>query len=483
MLFNSMGFLIFFSVFFFVYWKTAKYTLVRNIILLIASLVLYYLWDIRSFAILATVITFNYFLARSLSRESKSKKLIFIAAILFNVTPLIIFKYYNFFISSINDVGTIFGLEFNLVLLKLFLPVGISFYTFLSLSYLIDIYKKQFDFEPNFINHSLSLSYFPIILSGPIHRPRYLLKQLRSNFNFDYALVTNGLRQFLWGLFTKVAVADTLAKYVERAFSDNNSLNGNSILIGSVYFSFQLYFDFNGYSNMAIGISKMLGISIERNFQYPYLSRTIADFWKKWHISLTKWFRDYIFLPISFIFSRRFDQGSMFNTDIAIYSFGIIITWTLTGLWHGANWTFIVWGVIHAVFLILNKAFRKKKKKLLKILKIKHKNKILIFFEGIVTFIIVNFAWIYFRSDSVSTGNSLISKILNTGKWGNFQLPLLPLLVIILVLIIEKIQINKDFVLDISRNHFLLRWLCYIIVTTIVLYYSGNGQTFIYAGF
>ena len=451
MLFQSLDFLIFFAITFFVYWSINSNTKLRNTLLLLISLYLYSLWDIRSFVILGSLITLNYFLIKALSKEFIYRRYIFFLALLINIMPLIIFKYYDFFITSINDTGNLFGIVFNLKTLKLFLPVGISFYTFLSLSYIIDVYKKQIKFESNFINHSLSLCYFPIILSGPIHRPRYLLQQLRSTTKFDYSLAAEGLRQVLWGLFTKVVIADSLAKHVDKTFTEYNSLSGSTLLLGSIYFSFQLYFDFNGYSNMAIGISKLLGFRIERNFNYPYLSRTIADFWKRWHISLTKWFRDYIFLPLSFSFSRKFKQGSFLNSDIMIYSVGILITWTLTGLWHGANWTFIVWGMIHAGFLILNKGFRKKKKKILKKFGIKYKNKILILFESLITFFIVNFAWIYFRS--ISTGNSIVRKIFELFSWGKLQISVFPMLLIVVLLLLERFQKDKEFALDIVKNN------------------------------
>ncbi|MBN2789754.1 MAG: MBOAT family protein [Candidatus Delongbacteria bacterium] len=412
-----------------------------------------------------------------------NRRLVFWVAIFFNLIPLFIFKYYNFFVDSINDTGNIFGVQFNLITLKLFLPVGISFYTFLSLSYIIDVYKKQVQFEKNFIRHSVSLSYFPIIMSGPIHRPRYLLKQLNDKIEFNYSLVVDGLRQFLWGLFSKVVIADSLAKHVGRTFNDYSSMNGNSVLLGTIYFSFQLYFDFNGYSNMAIGISKMLGIPVERNFEYPYLSRTIADFWKRWHISLTRWFRDYIFLPISFIVSRKVKQDSVFNTDLMIYSIGIIITWTLTGLWHGSNWTFIVWGMIHAFLLILNKTLRKKKKKLLKQLGIKYKNNVLVLFEGVLTFFIVNFVWIFFRSDSLKTANSILFNIFNLQSWNSFQITAIPLILILIILLLEFLQKNKNHVLDIGNKNIYFRWFSYLIITMTIIYFAGNSQTFIYAGF
>ena len=483
MLFQSLEFLIFFSIFFIAYWSVSKKIILRNLLLLGSSLYLYSLWDIRAFIILVAVIIINYFILVSISKNGKIRRFAFFVGIIVNIAPLLIFKYYNFFITSINDTGSFFGITFDLQTLKLFLPVGISFYTFLSLSYIIDVYKKHIEFKSNIINHSLSLCYFPIILSGPIHRPRYLLKQLKENNKFDPLLASEGLRQILWGLFSKVVIADSLSKYVNRTFSEYNSLHSTSIFLGTIYFSFQLYFDFNGYSNMAIGISKLLGIKIERNFGYPYLSRTIADFWKRWHISLTKWFRDYIFLPLSFSYSRKFKADSFLGSDLSIYSFGILITWTLTGLWHGANWTFIVWGAIHACLLIINKSFRKKKKKLLKKLGIKYKNKILILLESIITFLLVNFAWIYFRSDSISTGNSIITKIFILSNLAKPEFSLLPLSLIIIALLFEKIQQEREFVLDISHTNIVIRWIVYVSLTIMVMYYSGSNQSFIYSGF
>ncbi|MFO7810011.1 MAG: MBOAT family protein, partial [Candidatus Delongbacteria bacterium] len=257
MLFQSLPFLIFFSLFFFVYWSLQSKVYLRNLFLLAGSIYLYSLWDYRFTFLLVFMILVNYFFGRYASKSSLKGKAVFYLCLAMNLIPLLFFKYYNFFTESINDLFFLIGSEFNIATLHFLLPVGISFYTFLSVSYLIDVYKNQIEPETSFVRYAISISYFPIILSGPIHRPRYLLKQLGEVYKFDYKLAVEGLRQILTGLFYKVVIADSIARYADRAFSGYENLDGFSLLLGSVYFSFQLYFDFNGYSEMAIGISKL----------------------------------------------------------------------------------------------------------------------------------------------------------------------------------------------------------------------------------
>jgi len=351
------------------------------------------------------------------------------------------------------------------------------------LSYLIDVYKGQIKPERNLINYAVSISYFPIIVSGPIHRPRIFLDQLRKKNDFSYDLAVEGLRQILTGLFYKVLIADNIAKYSVKAFTSENLSDGFSLLTGSVYFSFQLYYDFNGYSEMAIGISKLLGFRIDRNFKYPYLSRTISDFWKRWHISLTQWFRDYIFLPFSYILSRKIKPDSFLDKDIIIYSVGIFITWALTGFWHGAGWNFIVWGMIHAVLLIINKSFFKRKKSILKSIKLKKDNVFLILYESMLTFFLVNISWIFFRSQSAYAGFKMIEGIMDLTTWHVSGIDIRPLLLILFVQIIEFLQRNKEFLFDIPTMNKYLRWIVYLVITTVILYYSGHDVDFIYMGF
>jgi alginate O-acetyltransferase complex protein AlgI len=483
MLFQSLGFLIFFTFYFFLYWALSSKTNIRNGLLLSASMYLYYLWDVRFLLILLTLIIINFLLAKFISKDSRKGKFIFYFAVLLNILPLLFFKYYNFFLENFNDFSTILGLSINLQTIKLLLPVGISFYTFLSLSYLIDVYKKYIQHESNLVNYALSISYFPIIMSGPIHRPRVFLKQLREKRKFDYNLAVEGLRQVMTGLFLKIVVADSIAEHADKVFNEYYTIDGFSLLIGSIYFSFQLYFDFNGYSEMAIGISKLLGFRIDRNFRYPYLSRTIADFWKRWHISLTEWFRDYIFLPLSYIVSRNIKQNSVFNKDLFIYSVGIFITWSLTGFWHGAGWTFIIWGMIHAILLIINKGFFKKKKKLLKKLGLKKDNLIVIVYETIFTFILVNLAWIFFRSETAGKGFYIAGKIFSVSDWCKPVVTMTPLILISFVLILEFFQRDKEFLFEISNLKSVYRWGIYITATFLIIYYSGNASSFIYFGF
>jgi alginate O-acetyltransferase complex protein AlgI len=351
------------------------------------------------------------------------------------------------------------------------------------LSYLIDIYKRKIKPETNFVNYALSISYFPIIMSGPIHRPATFLDQLKKDIKFDYNLAAEGLRQIMTGLFLKVVVADNIARHSNSVFNGYEKMNGLTVLLGTIYFSFQLYFDFNGYSEMAIGISKLLGFRISRNFKYPYLSRTIADFWKSWHISLTHWFRDYIFLPFSYIISRKVKQGSVLGNDLFIYSAGIIVTWTLTGLWHGAGWNYIFWGMIHAMLLIANKGFFKTKKKMLKKTGLKKDSLVVILYESSITFIFVNFSWVFFRASSSSEAIKIIGRVLNLSSWGLPVISLLPLALIIFTLVVEYFQRDRDFMLEISQLKTVVRWNIYIFVTIIILYYSGNDAPFIYAGF
>jgi len=482
MLLNSFGFLIFFSLFFFIHWSVSGNKQVRNLLLLAAGVYLYSLWDLRFLGMLCSIITLNYFSGIALNKDSIKGKFVFYSALVLNLLPLFYFKYYNFFIENLSSFSSVLGLNFNFDTMNLILPVGISFYTFLSISYLIDVYKKQLQPEKNIINYALSICYFPIIMSGPIHRPRIFLEQLKKENKFDYMLAAEGLRQIMTGLFMKVVIADSIAKHVNTSFNGYDTLNGVTLILGTIYFSFQLYFDFAGYSEMAIGISKLLGFRISRNFSYPYLSRTIADFWKRWHISLTQWFRDYIFLPLSYIVSRKVKPGSIFDSDMFIYSVGIFVTWTLTGIWHGTGWNYILWGMVHAVLLIANKGFFKSKKKILKRLGLKKDSLPIIMYESTLTMLFVNIGWIFFRSGSASKSFAMIGRILDLSNWSKPEIPIVPLFIGLFIILLEYFKRDREFLFDISTVKPVMRWGIYIIVTLMILY-SGNESTFIYAGF
>ena len=324
------------------------------------------------------------------------------------------------------------------------------------------------------------MSFFPIILAGPIQRPVTLLPQIKNKRVFNYEFVVDGLRQILWGLFTKVVIADNLAGYVDKVFSNHQTFSGSTILVGVIFYTVQIYADFSGYSNMAIGVAKLFGFRLINNFAYPYFARDIREFWKRWHISLVSWFRDYVFLPISYSVSRKLKHEKMFfiDSNLIIYIIGIVVTWTLTGLWHGANFTFIFWGFIHGFLLILYQWFRKPRKKILKNLKISNSNFFIRFCETILTLIAVSLAWIFFRSDNLAKAFSYISIIFSKSifsKVDDFSITILILVAIFFM--IEWLQRSKDHALnfDNSTFHSSIRWGIYYI-TIVCIFIFGKGQ-------
>ncbi|MCX6158543.1 MAG: hypothetical protein NTY74_11255 [Ignavibacteriae bacterium] len=276
--------------------------------------------------------------------DKKSKKLIFLTGLVINIGTLVIFKYFNFFLDGFVNLVSITGYKINPLSLNIILPLGISFYVFLSLSYIIDVYQERLSAEKNILDVLLALSFFPIILAGPIHRPIGLLPQIQKRRVFDYNQATDGLKQILWGVFMKIVIADSCALNVNTIFTNYLTQNGSTLFLGTFLFTIQIYADFAGYSNIAIGVGKLLGFNIMQNFNYPYFSKDIKEFWKRWNISLTTWLRDYIFLPIAYSLTRRLKAGKyvFIKTDILIYTISILVTWILSGLWHGANYTFLI---------------------------------------------------------------------------------------------------------------------------------------------
>ena len=384
MLFNSIEFAVFLPVVFLVYWFVVNRNLtLQNIFLLMASYTFYAWWDWRFLFLLFAISVFNYYTGIQIDKNESDKirKRWFIAGLIINIGVLGIFKYFNFFINSFIDLVAVFGYDLSESTTKIILPLGISFYTFLSISYIIEIYRNNLKADRNIINVLLTLGFFPIILAGPIQRPISLLPQISARREFNYNQAVDGLRQILWGLFVKVVVADNLAFEVDNIFKNVSDLAGSTLLLGIVLYSVQIYADFSGYSNMAIGTAKLFGISLMRNFAYPYFARDITEFWKRWHISLTTWFRDYVFLPISFNISWKIktEKVLLIKSDHFIYIIAGIVVWFLTGLWHGANYTFIIWGLIHAFFLIFYHLQRKSRTKLLKSLAINNDSFLIVF--------------------------------------------------------------------------------------------------------
>lgn len=406
MLFNSFEFAVFLPIVFMLYWFILNKNLkLQNFLLLIASYVFYGWWDWRFLLLLLFISLSNYLIGLKIdsNQSDKKRKIWLLSGLIINLGVLSVFKYYNFFIDSFIDLVSLTGYDLPRSTTKIILPIGISFYIFLSLSYILDIHKGTLKANKNPVEVLLTLGFFPIILAGPIQRPSSLLPQISKIREFKYDQAVDGLRQILWGLFAKVVIADNLATYVDDFFRNFSNYSGSTLLLGAIFYTVQIYADFSGYSNMAIGIAKLFGFNLMQNFNYPYFSRDITEFWKRWHISLVTWFRDYVFLPLSFNISHRIkgEKVLFVKTDLFIYALASLVVWFLTGLWHGANYTFIVWGLIHGFFLIIYRWQLKPRKEVFKRLGFINNNKLLVSFETIFTLFIVIITWVIFRANSL----------------------------------------------------------------------------------
>ncbi|HLP63021.1 MAG TPA: MBOAT family O-acyltransferase [Flavobacterium sp.] len=374
----------------------------QNALLIVASYYFYSCWDWRFLFLLVFSTLLDYFSAIQIekSQDSHQRKMWLWLCISINLGFLGVFKYYNFFASSFADLARSFGFEATPILLKLILPVGISFYTFHGLSYIIDIYYKRIQSERNFVDYSLFVSYFPLLVAGPIERATHLLPQLKIKRDFNFEKAKEGIYQIIWGLVKKVVIADSCAVYANAIFDNYESMNSLSLILGAIYFAFQIYGDFSGYSDIALGTSKLFGIDLLKNFNYPYFSRDIAEFWRKWHISLSSWFRDYLYIPLG---------GSNGNTWFRVRNTFIIFL--VSGFWHGANWTFIAWGLINALYFLPLLLLKRNRKNVDEFkLKIDFES-MKIVFNIMVTFAITCFAWIFFRSKTIQDAYLYISRM------------------------------------------------------------------------
>jgi len=496
MLFNSFEFAVFFLIVFVSYWSLARKSVrAQNVLLLAASYVFYGWWSWRFLGLLIILSCANYLLGIALdkNRGDTRKKWVLAAGLTVNLGVLGIFKYFDFFIEGFVDLVSLFGYELPRSTIKIILPVGISFYTFLSVSYLIDIYKRSITAHRDIVDVFLSLSFFPIILAGPIQRPSSLLPQISSRREFDYKMGISGFWQVLWGLATKVIVADNLAVLVDDIFTNSSRYPGSILLLGALFFSVQIYVDFSAYSNMSIGIARMLGFNLMRNFAYPYFSRDIVEFWKRWHISLTTWFRDYIFLPMSFNLAWRLKNEKVLfiRKDIFIYIVVSLTVWVLTGLWHGANYTFILWGLIHGLALIIFKLQINPRKVLFKKLGISNKNKIVTGLDTLITLTVVIVAWVFFRADSIKDAIEYLDRTFSITL---FTLPklvgiqntdlLLSVLLALTMFIVEWRNRHSENVFElISTRSIYYQAAVFISLVAGIYLFSGEPLDFIYFKF
>jgi D-alanyl-lipoteichoic acid acyltransferase DltB (MBOAT superfamily) len=471
MFFNSIKFIILFPFIFLLYYVIpARNTKLRNIFLLLASYLLYLQWKPVYALILLAVTVITYYSALKVN-DSRHPKRFITLSVIFTLLPLLFFKYFNFINDSITTLLSAVGLKFGLPGLNWAIPVGISFFTFQSLGYLWDVYYKRQEPETDFLTYALFISFFPSILSGPINKASLVIPQLkRLRPYFDYSKAVEGLKMLLWGMFMKVVVADRLALYVDLVLPDYDNYTGLSCLTASILYTIQIYADFAGYSLMAIGVGKMLGFELTENFRRPYFATSITDFWHRWHISLSTWLKDYIYIPLGG--SRCSKSRNYWN---------IFVTFAVSGIWHGANWTFIVWGCIHGICQIFERmsGLQKCNSGLFgKTVRI------------IITFMLVNFAWIFFRMPTLADACNVIGRIFDPTLPMTVYIDLIPNLpfsiIGIMLLFVKDLRDeffpNRIKLLDSKR--LLIRWATYLLLMIMILSMGVlSSDQFIYANF
>ncbi len=480
MLFNSIEFAIFLPIVFLLYWFVFNKNLkLQNLFVLVASYVFYGWWDWRFLFLIAFTSLLSYVSGLLIDRYRETpKKARGVSAvnIVINLLILGVFKYYDFFAASFADA--FLGGRSDGFLLHLILPVGISFYTFKAVSYGIDVYRQKLEPMRDAVVYFAYVAFFPQLLAGPIDRATNLLPQFARPRTFDYETGADGMRQILWGLFKKMVIADNCAVYVDQVFASYQTQSGSTLLLAAIFYTFQIYGDFSGYSDMAIGTGKLFGIQSMKNFNVPYFSRDIAEFWRRWHISLTSWFRDYVYIPLG---GSRCSKAKIIRNTFVIF--------LVSGLWHGANWTFIAWGAYHALLflpLILlgkNRKYRDTVAEGRLLPSFKEAEQML------VTFLLITFGWILFRSDTIGQAWDYMTHIFNISL---FTKPMLltrayyiPICISIIALVLaEWFQRDKSFALDLSLiSQPRIRYIVYILLILSVFWYGGQAETFLYFQF
>ena len=480
MLFNSLNFAIFLPIVFILYWFATKGNLrLQNILLLVSSYFFYACWDWRFMFLLIFSTLLDYFTGIKIHEATNRRKKLFWLwlSIGVNLGFLGVFKYYNFFAASFADGLQLLGFKANLGSLQVILPVGISFYTFHGLSYVLDLYKKRIKPERNFIDYSVFVSFFPLLVAGPIERATHLLPQILKKREFDYSKAVDGLRQILWGLFKKIVIADNCAEYANTIFNNSADYSGSTLVLGALFFTFQIYCDFSGYSDIALGTARLFGIDLLRNFAFPYFSRDIAEFWRRWHISLSSWFKDYLYIPLG---------GSKGGMWMKIRNTFIIFL--VSGFWHGANWTFIVWGFLNALYIMPSIVFNTNRTHLDIVAKGRYLPTIKEFLAIGLTFSLTVFAWIFFRAANVTHAFSYISKIFSSSLFTiphriGFSKPIM--LLTVLFFIIEWIGREQQYAIAHLGTKWYkpVRWVFYIVIVLFIFKYAGKEQQFIYFQF
>ncbi len=479
MTFNSFPFLAFLAVVFTLYWCARPSLRLQNLVLLAASYFFYGWWDWRflGLILLSSVVDYSVGLALGRSRTPRSRRLLLGLSLATNLGLLGFFKYYGFFVDSF---ARLFGIpEGQLFTLHIILPVGISFYTFQTLSYTIDIYRRQIEPTRDALSFFAFVSFFPQLVAGPIERASHLLPQFEEERTFTYDDAADGMRQMLWGLFKKVVIANSCAAYVNVAFETSRQMPGSTLLLCVALFSFQIYADFSGYSDIAIGCARLFGFRLMRNFAYPYFSRDIGEFWRRWHISLSSWFRDYVYIPLG---GNRVSRLLNLRNVLAVF--------LLSGLWHGANWTFVVWGLVHALYFI--PSFMRSEHR--RFGKPTDPRAVIPSPSDVVrmgwTFLLATLAWIPFRADTLDHTWRYLRGILQPSL---FSIPRPPFPVsqsatllasLGILVIVEWLQRNREHGLEIHFLPTAARWSAYVALLLIIFFLgSYNDPGFIYFQF
>ncbi|MGK7954005.1 MAG: MBOAT family protein [Crocosphaera sp.] len=479
MLFNSLDFAIFLPIVFILYWLIPfKNIRVQNLFILAASYLFYGWWNWRflSLILFSTIVDYCIGLGLSSKKNSQKRKALLTISILVNLGLLGVFKYYNFFLSNFISAFSFFGIEIKANSLNIVLPVGISFYTFQTLSYTIDVYKRKLEPTKDFILFATFVSFFPQLVAGPIERATHLLPQFYRKRVFDYSKAVDGLCQIFWGLFKKMVIADNCAEYANSIFNNSSQHSGSTLILGAIFFTFQIYGDFSGYSDIAIGTSKLFGFDLMNNFASPYFSRDVAEFWRRWHISLSTWFRDYLYIPLGG--SRGTIWTRVRNT---------FIVFIVSGFWHGASWNFIVWGALNAIYFLPLLLTNKNRHHLDVVAQGKLLPTINELFSMLFTFALIVLAWIFFRAKSLTHAISYLSGIYSYSIFAQPQLPQIStIILIILFLIIEWCGREHRYALHWVpkiKSSLIKYFMFYLLLMSIIIFMSNNEQEFIYFQF
>jgi len=478
LLFNSFEFAVFLPLVFAIYWLVPKrFFQAQNSILLISSYIFYGWWDWRFLSLIMFSSVLDYSIGIQLGKRKgpKTRKVLLWTSIVANIGVLMFFKYYNFFAESFADAFTLFGQGFDPLRLNIILPVGISFYTFQTLSYTIDVYNKRLGPAKDPIAFFSYVSFFPQLVAGPIERALHFLPQFHRVRIFSEKASIDGLRQILWGLFKKMVIADNCASWVDLIFATPGDYSGSTLLLGGVFFAFQIYGDFSGYSDIAIGTARLFGFDLMKNFAFPYFSRDIAEFWRRWHISLSTWFRDYMYIPMGG------SKGSLWTSIRNIF-----VIFLVSGFWHGANWTFIFWGALNALYfipLLLTKRNRTN-------IGVIASGDLLPSFVDVTkisfTFLLTVIAWIFFRSPDLAYAFSYIGEIFSASIFTLPELrPINLIVLIVLFMMLEWVGREQEFGLAIIGKLSIrpLRWASYFVILGLIFYYHVEDRQFIYFQF